>query len=97
GLGRPANTPRPLWVTGNALPCTGLGALTTRAPNAAPIAWYPRQMPSSGTPAWAQAVTAATLMPASAGAQGPGEITTPAGLASMTCAAVTSSLRTTST
>ena len=48
-------------------------------------------------PAAAQAVTVAMLMPASAGAQGPGEITTPAGAAATTCAAVTSSLRTTST
>ena len=37
------------------------------------------------------------LIPASAGAQGPGEITTPAGAAPATWAAVTSSLRTTST
>ena len=37
------------------------------------------------------------LIPASAGAHGPGEITTPAGAAPATWAAVTSSLRTTST
>ena len=54
-------------------------------------------MPSSGTPADAHAVTVAMLMPASAGAHGPGEMTTPAGPPSMTAAAVTSSLRMTST
>ncbi len=37
------------------------------------------------------------LMPASAGAHGPGEITTPAGAAAITSSGVTSSLRTTST
>ena len=67
------------------------------APNAAAIAWWPRQMPSSGVPSAAQDRTVSTLMPASAGAHGPGEITTPAGAAAATSAAVTSSLRTTST
>ena len=60
------------------------------------MAWWPRQMPSTGVVP-AQARTTSTLIPASAGAQGPGEITTPAAPARATSAAETSSLRTTST
>ena len=44
------------------------------------MAWWPRHTPSSGTPAAAAARTSGTLMPASRGVQGPGEITIAAGL-----------------
>ena len=33
------------------LPCSSSGARTTGAPNTAPIAWWPRHTPNSGTPA----------------------------------------------
>ena len=54
-------------------------ARTTSPPNASPMAWWPRQTPSSGTPAAAAARTSGTLIPASRGVQGPGEITIAAG------------------
>ena len=60
------------------LPCMSRSARTTRPPNASPMAWWPRQTPSTGTrPAAAR--TSGTEMPASRGVQGPGEITIASG------------------
>ena len=44
-------------------------------PNASTIAWCPRQTPSVGMPASGKRRDASTEIPASAGVQGPGEIT----------------------
>ena len=41
--------------------------------------WWPRHTPRSGTPAAAAARTSGTLMPASRGVHGPGEMTTATG------------------
>ena len=61
------------------LPCISRSARTTSPPNASPMAWWPRHTPRSGTPAAAAARTSGTLMPASRGVQGPGEMTMAAG------------------
>ena len=59
---------------GQTLPCIGAGARITRPPKCWPIAWWPRQIPSKGSRASAQAATSASEMPASSGVPGPGEI-----------------------
>src|ERR1700730_277470 len=80
-------------VVGGARPLAADGA---GRGTASALAWCPRQPPSSG-PLLPQARTTSTLIPASCGVHGPGEITTPAGPNEATCSADTSSLRTTST
>jgi hypothetical protein len=61
------------WIV-LALPCICTWARTTLPPSAAPMAWWPRHTPSSGSlpvKCW----MASTQMPASAGLQGPGDST----------------------
>ena len=75
GSARPPKTPRPSCSIIAVLPCTGTGARTTRPPNAAPIAWWPRHTPSTGTASPKRRMTS-SVSPASSGRPGPGEITT---------------------
>ena len=58
------------------LPCITLGARSIRQPKCCPIAWWPRQTPSKGRRASAQAATRSSEMPAPSGVPGPGEIST---------------------
>ncbi len=80
----------------SAFPCTIRAACTIRAPNATPMAWWPRQTPRMGTLP-AKRVTASTLIPASSGLPGPGEMTMPDGFFASSSATVILSLRNTST
>ena len=60
------------WLTSLVLPCIRWGARMTRPPKAAPIAWCPRQTPSTGTLP-ENFFTTAIVIPASSGVHGPGE------------------------
>ncbi len=77
GLGRPAKTPAPSCSTSLVLPCRSSGARSTVAPHATPMAWWPRQTPSTGTDSSAHRRTTSTLRPAFSGVPGPGETSTP--------------------
>ena len=77
GSGSPASTPTLLWCTSLVLPCSSSGARVTVAPNATPMAWWPRQTPSSGSSRWAHSATIGTLIPADSGVLGPGLVSTP--------------------
>ena len=63
----------PSWWMVPSLPWTISPARTTLPPKAWPIAWWPRQTPSSGVRVSAAAAISARQMPASFGVQGPGE------------------------
>src|SRR5213596_733775 len=79
-------------ITSHVFPCMSRSARTTRAPNASPIAWWPRHTPRTGTfPA--SAFTSGTRIPASPGVHGPGESTAAVGLSASTCSTVSASLR----
>ena len=78
GLGKPSNRAPPSWRTAERRPCMGRRARPTRAPKAAPIHWWPRQIPRIGTRP-DRLCTRAVEIPASAGVQGPGEITMASG------------------
>ena len=77
GLGHPANRPVPVWVIREVLPCMSTGECDTVAPKTSPIAWWPKHTPSTGSPASAQWAMTCGQTPASAGAPGPGEMSTP--------------------
>src|SRR5213083_2887915 len=92
GLGIPSNSSSSSWITSHVFPCMSRSARTTRAPNASPIAWWPRHTPRTGTfPA--SAFTSGTRIPASPGVHGPGESTAAVGLSASACSTVSASLR----
>jgi hypothetical protein len=70
----PRNSPSPECSTGATFPCIRRRARIVRPPNASPSAWWPRHTPRRGMPRGVSARMASTLMPASPGVQGPGEI-----------------------
>jgi hypothetical protein len=82
------------------LPCISSCARTILPPKAAPMLWWPRHTPRMGSLP-AKCWMAATEMPASAGEQGPGEMTSrsmaPASSRRWISSTVISSLRTTVT
>ena len=75
------------------LPWTISPARTTSPPKAWPIAWWPRQTPSSGVRVSAAAAISARQMPASFGVQGPGESRIADGLSAIAAWTSISSLR----
>ena len=78
-------------------PWRGAGARSTQPPWSAAIAWWPRQTPSSGTPARSAAAIISRVRPARSGRPGPGEITTARGRLATTSSGSNRSLRATST
>ena len=68
----------------------------TRAPNASPMLWCPRQTPRSGTTPAAARIRSIEI-PASAGVHGPGETTIRSAPIARQSSTLASSLRTTST
>ncbi len=72
GLVSPRKTPLPSTEMGCTLPCTMSLAPTMFAPNAYPMAWWPRHTPRIGTSP-ANARITSIMHPASSGRPGPGD------------------------
>ena len=70
GFGSSRKTPRPSWVICDVLPCITWGARTTRPPKIWPMHWWPKQTPSTGTPASPKARMASIDTPTSPGSSG---------------------------